>query len=527
MTSDAAAPVAAPAVNVGSTKHVDAVDAATTATAASSSSSSASASASATGVPAQLPARSTKRPFWSPSIYAPSLPYECGGAREYNSYVLYALIVLVPYMFKRMLGLSLGSYIVLAAIMAPFIGALSLLAHSWIVSTPTEQICALPNEPIENYITILDKELKGTYHGSNKIPMEVFFESYFNGDIDLTGDALKIFEMRYDWAFFPITINVAKFFFLQWIPELLWHSKKQDETQVRDHYDRGDDFYEAFLGERMVYTSALIGDPTRRETLEEMQDNKMRDVCELMQMRAGDRHLDIGCGWGTLAAFAARNYGTESVGITLGRNQTAFGNARAAQWGVADSAKIMCMDYRDIPRRPRYNRITCLEMAEHVGVRKFQEFLLQVRDMLEDDGLFYLQIAGLRGAWQYEDFSWGLFMAKYIFPGADASCPLNWVIAQLEATGFEVRSTNTIGVHYSTTLGRWYENWMSNKEKILASYGKRWFRIWEIFLAWSIIISRQGSATCYQILAHKNRNAFDRTALLRPPMGFGMPSGSL
>ncbi|KAJ1823087.1 hypothetical protein LPJ56_000422 [Coemansia sp. RSA 2599] len=520
MTSDAAEPVAAaPAADAGPAKTASAP--------VGSAPADSAPAAAAAAAPAQPPIRAAKRSFWSPSVDAPSLPYEYGGAREYSSYLLYALIVLVPYVFKRMLGLSLGSYIVLAAVMAPFIGAFSLLAHSWIVSTPTEQICALPNLPVENYITILDKELKAKYHGSNKIPMEVFFESYFNGDIDLNDDALKTFEMRHDWAFFPITLNVAKFFFLQWIPELLWHSKKQDETQVRDHYDRGDDFYEAFLGERMVYTSGLIGDANRRETLEELQDNKMRDVCELTQMRAGDRHLDIGCGWGTLAAFAARNYGTESVGITLGRNQTAFGNERAKQWGVGDSAKIMCMDYRDIPRRPRYNRITCLEMAEHVGVRKFQEFLLQVRDMLEDDGLFYMQIAGLRGAWQYEDFSWGLFMAKYIFPGADASCPLNWVVAQLEATGFEVRSTSTIGVHYSATLSRWYENWMRNKEKILGSYGKRWFRIWEIFLAWSIIISRQGSATCYQILAHKNRNAFNRTALLRPPMGFGMPSGSL
>ncbi|KAJ1995220.1 hypothetical protein GGI25_002135 [Coemansia spiralis] len=466
------------------------------------------------------------RAFSSPTIYPPTLPYECGGAREYSSYLLYALILGVPYMLKRIFGFSLGTYFVLTAILALPIGGLSLLAHSWIVSAPTEQICALPNEPLESYITILDKELKAKYHGGSKIPMELFFESYFDGDIDLNGDALTIFEKRYDWAFFPITIRVAKFFVLQWIPELLWHSKKQDETQVRDHYDRGDDFYAAFLGGRMVYTSGLVGDPSKRETLEELQDNKMRDVCERMQMRPGDRHLDIGCGWGTLVSFAAKNYGTESVGVTLGRNQTAFGNQRAAQWGVGDSARVLCMDYRDIPRRPRYHRITCLEMAEHVGVRKFQEFLLQVRDMLEDDGLFYLQIAGLRGAWQYEDFSWGLFMAKYIFPGADASCPLNWVIGQLETAGFEVRTTETIGVHYSVTLGRWYENWMGNKEQIMKKYGKRWFRIWEIFLAWSIIIARQGSSTCYQILAHKNRNAFDRSALMRQPIGYGMSSGS-
>jgi len=105
-------------------------------------------------------------------------------------------------------------------------------------------------------------------------------------------------------------------------------------------------------------------------------------------------------------------------------------------------------------------------------------------------------------------------MAKYIFPGADASCPLAWVIDKLEVSGFEIQSVDTIGVHYSGTIWRWYQNWLKNKDTITAKYGKRWYRIWEIFLAWSTIISRQGSATCYQIVAHKNLNAFDRAELI-------------
>jgi len=173
------------------------------------------------------------------------------------------------------------------------------------------------------------------------------------------------------------------------------------------------------------------------------------------------------------------------------------------------------MDYRDIPSRPKFDKITCLEMAEHVGVRLFGDFLLQVKDMLEDDGQFFLQIAGLRFlVWQYEDFIWGLFMAKYVFPGADASMQLSWVIRQLEMAGFEVKNVDTIGVHYSATIYRWYQNWMKNKDKIIGAYGKRWFRIWEIFLAWSTIIARQGSATCYQIVCHKNINSFDRADLI-------------
>ncbi len=109
--------------------------------------------------------------------------------------------------------------------------------------------------------------------------------------------------------------------------------------------------------------------------------------------------------------------------------------------------------------------------------------------------------------WQYEDLVWGLFMAKYIFPGADASMPLNWVVGQLELAGFEVAQVDNIGVHYSLTLRKWYENWVSNKARIVDRHGERWFRIFHFFLAWSTYIAGSGAATCYQITCHKNLNS--------------------
>lgn len=101
-------------------------------------------------------------------------------------------------------------------------------------------------------------------------------------------------------------------------------------------------------------------------------------------------------------------------------------------------------------------------------------------------------------------------MNRYIFPGADASIPLNWVLKELEVVGFEVKSIDVLGVHYSATLWRWYKNWLSNEEKVLAKYGDRWDRIWKYFLASATIASRQGSASVFQITLHKNLNAFHR-----------------
>ena len=135
------------------------------------------------------------------------------------------------------------------------------------------------------------------------------------------------------------------------------------------------------------------------------------------------------------------------------------------------------MDYRDIPKL-RYDKVVSLEMAEHVGVRNFGAFCKQVYDLLDDDGVFVFQLSGLRKSWQFEDLVWGLtLMSKYVFPGADASTPLGFYVDRIESAGFEVKSIDTIGVHYSATLWRWYRNWLGNREKVEAKYGGRWFRV--------------------------------------------------
>lgn len=103
-----------------------------------------------------------------------------------------------------------------------------------------------------------------------------------------------------------------------------------------------------------------------------------------------------------------------------------------------------------------------------------------------------------------------MFMGTYIFPAADASCPLAWVIGQLESAGFEIQSVQNIGIHYSITLKQWYDKWLSNRDAIVAKYGTWWFRLWCFFLSWSSIIASQGSSTCWQIVCHKNRNETDR-----------------
>ena len=298
------------------------------------------------------------------------------------------------------------------------------------------------------------------------------------------------------------------------IPEVLLHSQKQDERIIKSHYDNQNQLFNWFLGPKMIYTSCYF--KNEDESLEEAQENKMNLIAQKMQLKPGEELLDIGCGWGTLVAHLAKHYGVNTTGVTIAQAGADWANQQIKDHGVEDKAKIWVKDYRDIPRDKKYNKITCLEMAEHVGIKYLKKFMKQCYDMLEDDGLFYLKIAGLRernhlfSVPDREDLVWGLFMNEYIFSGADASMPLNWDLRRIEKVGFEVHSVENIGNHYHITIKKLHANWLSNKEKVLEMYGEITFRMYEVFLAWSVLITKFGGTTAYKIVCHKNRDDFDR-----------------
>ncbi|EFW14402.1 cyclopropane-fatty-acyl-phospholipid synthase [Coccidioides posadasii str. Silveira] len=422
-----------------------------------------------------------------PAIKNAPLPADAAGSDSFSNILLISLLVLVPWYLARQVGGGFYTTIFFAVFTSiPILMVFWSVASS--ISPRKNEKAKYPGRPVEHYLHFHSEHDRAKYHGRAKSPWRHSMRCILLERWTLRGDCLE----------------------------------SLDEEQVRGHYDRGDDFYGWFLGPRMIYTSGLISDINKEETLEQLQDNKLAVVCEKIGLKPGDTMLDLGCGWGTLAKYASVHYGAHVTGITLGRNQTAWGNNGLRKAGIEEAqSRIVCCDYRDAPVvSGGYKKITCLEMAEHVGVRHFGSFLSQVHDMLDDDGVFFLQIAGLRKSWQYEDLIWGLFMNKYIFPGADASTPLGFVVDKLEGAGFEIKGIDTVGVHYSATLWRWYRNWLGNREKVEAKYGKKWFRIWEFFLAYSTIISRQGSATCYQITMVKNINSTHRVEGI--PTQFGL-----
>lgn len=421
-----------------------------------------------------------------------------------------------PHTYTPALAIAFGSSIafamgggimtyILMSIFAPITLIFCLTMTLWVTSRSQD-----PDAPCdwEEVLECTDAKMMKAYKG-RKIPIETFYEAYMNKKMNFKEgvNPLTVFWQRYKYFRMCFTAGHMKFFLTKLIPQMVNHTEAADAVEVKDVYDRGNDFYRWFLGPRMIYTSGIFESPD--DTLEEAQDRKLDLVCRQSLMKPGQKHLDIGCGWGTMVAHAAKYYGTISTGVTLAAEQRKWGLDQAKDMGVADRVDILCMDYREIPKQ-QFDVITCLEMAEHVGIQNFQTFLLQVKDMLTDDGMFYLQIAGLRRAWQFEDLIWGLFMGTYVFPAADASCPLGFVTSQCERAGFEIHRVENCGVHYGITINKWFTNWMSNEKAIVEKYGEWWFRCWVIFLGWSTIVATQGSSTVFLVSMHKNFSKFER-----------------
>lgn len=377
---------------------------------------------------------------------------------------------------------------------------------------------------LADYVLFRDSKLAARYAGASaaKIPMSTLYEAYLDGKLDIP-DMDAFLDRRRDLVSYELfTEEHLKFFFGRMIPEVAIHSKSQDERIVRDHYDRGDDFFEAFLGDRMVYTSGIF--TNEKQSLEQAQDDKIDLVCSKLMLKPNERLLDIGCGWGTLTMRAAKVWGADATGVTISKNQTAYGNRRIENAGVKEKARLICRDYREIPGQ-KFDKISSLEMVEHVGLKNLNTYCKVVYDLLEDDGLFLLQWTGLRRGgsphrrvpvigMRPEDLIWGLFMNKYIFSGADASLPLSEMCKYLEKAGFEIQSAENVSIHYAITIERWHKNWQAHKEQILKTYGERWYRLWHLFLAWSWRIGAQGNAACFQVLANKNLDTFNRRVFI-------------
>ncbi|MEH6790699.1 cyclopropane-fatty-acyl-phospholipid synthase family protein [Parasphingorhabdus sp.] len=281
-------------------------------------------------------------------------------------------------------------------------------------------------------------------------------------------------------------------------------------SNVAHHYDIGNPLYELFLDEDMQYSCAYW-DFARRGpdmTLEQAQQDKKAHIAAKLDLKPGQRVLDIGCGWGGMALYLHRHCGVEVLGITLSEEQLRKARERASEAGVSETVKFELIDYRDLAARDagRFDRIVSVGMFEHVGTPQFETFFRCCANLMTDDGVMLLHTIGRMGGPGTTD----AFTRKYIFPGGYIPALSETLVAsekyRLIATDIE-----TWRLHYAHTLREWYRRTLHNREKITALYDERFFRMWSFYLAGATAAFEYGGMCNYQIQFSRNRRTLPLT----------------
>jgi cyclopropane-fatty-acyl-phospholipid synthase len=271
------------------------------------------------------------------------------------------------------------------------------------------------------------------------------------------------------------------------------HSLRRDRRDIQYHYDVGNDFYRLFLDESMVYSSAAFLQPN--EPLEIAQRRKLDLICRKLQLRPGQRMLDVGSGWGALVVHAARTYGVEAVGITLSSQQAEYSRSLASRLGVDDRVTILEQDYREVAGT--FDAIASVGMFEHVGRSKMQVYFEQLRALLADGGVILNHGIGTRE--RNRGRSRPTFVSTYVFPDGEL-LPIEEVVGVAERAGLEVRDLESLRTSYALTLRNWVANLEANKNAAVDAAGERVYRIWRTFMAGSALSFERARIGVYQLL---------------------------
>ncbi|MFI7358706.1 class I SAM-dependent methyltransferase [Streptomyces avidinii] len=288
------------------------------------------------------------------------------------------------------------------------------------------------------------------------------------------------------------------------------HSKNRDRRAVSHHYDVGNDFYERVLGPSMVYSCAYW---STGSTLEQAQRDKLDLVCRKLALRPGDRLLDVGCGWGSMALHAAREYGVRVTGVTLSREQAAYARKRVADEGLTEQVDIRIQDYRDVKDGP-YEAISSIGMAEHVGAERYRDYARTLHALLRPGGRLLNHQIARRPEPDEEAYRIDEFIDAYVFPDGELS-PLGTTVGELERAGFEVRDVEALREHYGLTLRAWVarleEHWTEAVR--LTSPGRA--RVWQLYMAACALGFERGRLGVNQVLAVRSTAAGDSRLPLR------------
>jgi len=297
------------------------------------------------------------------------------------------------------------------------------------------------------------------------------------------------------------------------------HTRRRDAGQISFHYDVSDEFYKLWLDPRRVYSCAYYATPDM--TLAEAQEAKLDLICRKLDLRPGERFLDVGAGWGGLLLWAAENYGVDATGITLSHNQHAHVNRLIREKGLEGRVRMELRDYRDLPEDQPFDKIASVGMFEHVGRANLPVYFRKLHALLRPGGLLmnhgitsgFLDDAAVSGGL-------GNFIEKYIFPGGELF-HISYVQREMAAADLEAVDTESLRPHYARTLWAWsdtLEERLDEAAKVLTEShgqerGEQTLRAFRLYLAGCAMAFEEGWVSLHQILATRPDGNLDTGTL--------------
>jgi cyclopropane-fatty-acyl-phospholipid synthase len=352
-------------------------------------------------------------------------------------------------------------------------------------------------------------------------------EFYLHGDVDIDGDVYSAINIRHHLEALHLTLTEKIRLGLKALTiraeraapaedrAARWSkavgrgsqsfSKDYNSDAVSFHYDVSDEFYRLWLDERMVYSCAYYENAD--ETLEQAQQAKLDHICRKLRLQAGEKLLDIGCGWGALLCWAAEHYGVQAHGITLSHNQHAHVQELVRSKGLQDRVTAELMDYRDLPGDAQYDKLVSVGMFEHVGLKNLPTYFRTAMRLLKPGGLFLNHgITSEEGGWETAMNT--EFINRYVFPDGELET-LSTVQQIMEDSGFEIHDVEGLRQHYALTLREWVRRLEARHELALHHVNEPTYRVWLLYMAGSALQFEEGITGIYQILASR-RQAWSR-----------------
>lgn len=272
------------------------------------------------------------------------------------------------------------------------------------------------------------------------------------------------------------------------------HSRHRDAEAIEHHYDVSNRFYELVLGPSMTYTCAVF--PRPDATLEEAQAEKYDLICRKLDLKAGDRLLDVGCGWGGMVRHAAREHGVRVLGVTLSAQQASWGQAAVEEAGLGDLAEIRHSDYRDVTESD-FDAASSIGLTEHIGVRNYPAYFGFLRDRLRPGGRL-LNHCITRPHNHSE--STGAFIDRYVFPDGELT-GVGRITTEAQDVGLEVQHVENLREHYARTLAGWCVNLEEHWEECVTEVGEQVARVWGLYMTGSRISFERNDIQLHHVLA--------------------------